>query len=85
MYTASLRKVGGSVMLAIPPAFLDLLHLKAGASIDVELEGDRLILQPRSQPRYSLDELLARCDGTASLTVEDREWIDAPPAGKEIL
>ena len=26
MHTTSLRKVGGSIMLAVPPAFLDQLH-----------------------------------------------------------
>ena len=31
MYTTNLRKVGGSVMLAVPPAVLDILHLQAGA------------------------------------------------------
>ena len=31
MFTTSLRKVCGSVMLAVPPAILDLLNLQAGA------------------------------------------------------
>lgn len=30
MHTTNLRKVGGSVMLAVPPAFLDQLHYKQG-------------------------------------------------------
>ena len=33
MHTTNLRKVGGSVMLAVPPAILDQLHLKAGATV----------------------------------------------------
>ena len=33
MYTTYLRKVGGSVMLAVPPAVLDMLHLQAGATV----------------------------------------------------
>ena len=28
MHTTNLRKVVGSVMLAVPPAILDLLHLR---------------------------------------------------------
>ena len=35
MHKANLRKVGGSVMLAVPPAILDLLHLRAGATVGV--------------------------------------------------
>ncbi len=31
MHTTNLRKVGGSVMLTVPPALLDILHLQAGA------------------------------------------------------
>lgn len=31
MHTTCLRKVGGSVMLAVPPAILEMLHLQAGA------------------------------------------------------
>ena len=30
MHTTNLRKVGGSVMLAVPPAPLDLLNLGVG-------------------------------------------------------
>ena len=34
MHTTNLRKVGGSVMLAVPPAILDLLHLEVGATVE---------------------------------------------------
>jgi antitoxin ChpS len=30
MHTTNLRKVGGSVMLAVPPALLDILQLEPG-------------------------------------------------------
>lgn len=33
MYTTNLRKVGGSVMLAVPPAVLEQLHLQAGVKV----------------------------------------------------
>jgi antitoxin ChpS len=33
MHTTSLRKVGGSIMLAVPPVILDMLHLAAGATV----------------------------------------------------
>ena len=32
MYTSNLRKVGGSVMLAVPPAILDMVQLQSGSS-----------------------------------------------------
>ncbi|HLF98401.1 MAG TPA: antitoxin [Methylococcaceae bacterium] len=85
MYTTNLRKVGGSVMLAVPPAILDLLHLKSGATVGVSVDGGRLVVEPKPRPRYSLDELLAQCDASAKLTVEEREWFDAKQVGKELL
>ena len=36
MHTTNLRKVGGSVMLAVPPALLDILHLRAGAKVGID-------------------------------------------------
>jgi len=38
MHTTNLRKVGGSIMLAVPPALLNLLRLKAGATVAVGVE-----------------------------------------------
>lgn len=85
MHTTSLRKVGGSIMLAVPPALLDLLKLRAGAKVDIGVEHGRLIVAPRVRPIYSLDELLAQCNEHEPHSSEDRAWLDAKPAGKELL
>ncbi|MBS0545679.1 MAG: antitoxin [Proteobacteria bacterium] len=84
MHTTSLRKVGGSVMLAIPPAILDLLHLQAGATVGVVVHDGRLVIEPQC-PRYTLDELLAQCDASAEEGVADRVWLDDRPVGSELL
>ena len=85
MHTTNLRKVGGSVMLAVPPALLDLLQLGVGARVELRLEDGRLVVMPRPRPRYSLDELLAQCDETAPVAAGERAWIDAKPVGNELL
>ena len=85
MHTTSLRKVGGSVMLAVPPTLLDLLKLGAGARVDIGVENGRLIVAPRTRPSYSLKELLAQCDETAPPDDGDRAWLDASPVGNELL
>ncbi len=86
MYTTNLRKVGGSIMLAVPPAILDLLHLKAGATVGITVDGDRLIIEPRTRPHYTLTELLAASDySQLQQPTEEREWVDAPPAGGELI
>ncbi len=85
MHTTNLRKVGGSIMLAVPPVLLNLLDLKAGATVTVEVENGRLIVEPRQRPHYSLEELLAASDYSQPQSVEDREWVDAPAVGGELL
>ena len=85
MHTTNLRKVGGSVMLAVPPALLDLLNLGVGARVDIGIEDGRLIVAPRTRPSYSLDELLAQCDDTGPVDDEDRVWLHAQPIGTELL
>ena len=85
VHITNLRKVGGSVMLALPPAFLDLLHLKAGASVGVAVDGGRLVVEASPRPRYTLAELLAESDYSGSPSPEDREWVDAPAVGRELL
>ena len=85
MHTTNLRKVGGSIMLAVPPALLDLLNLGVGARVALGVENGRLVIEPKARPRYSLDELLAQCDQNEAPSSEDRDWIDAKPVGKELL
>ena len=85
MHTTNLRKVGGSVMLAVPPAILDLLHLHAGSTVGLAVERGRLVVKPTPRPRYSLDELLAQCDASAEVSAEDRTWLDSKPVGSELL
>jgi len=85
MHTTHLRKVGGSVMLSLPPALLDLLQLKVGATVSVEVANGRLVVDPQPKPRYTLEELLALSDFSQPLTEEDRVWLDAPPVGGEFI
>lgn len=84
MHLTNLRKVGGSVMLAVPPALLDLLHLKAGATVGVAVDGGKLIIEATARPRYTMAELLAASD-YSDTSLDDREWIDSPAIGREIL
>jgi len=85
MYTTHLRKVGGSVMLAVPPALLDVLHLSAGANVGLAVDSGRLVVEPSARPRYTLDELLAQCHADADLSAQEREWLDAPIVGGEVI
>jgi antitoxin ChpS len=85
MYMTNLRKVGGSVMLAVPPSLLDILNLRAGAKVGLAVDNGRLVVEPGARPRYTLDELLAQCDVSVESSDEDREWLDAKAVGGELL
>jgi len=84
MHITNLRKVGGSVMLAVPPALLDILRLRPGAKVGLAVQSGRLIVEPQQRPRYTLDELLARCNPKARRGKQEREWLDAGPVGGEL-
>ena len=85
MHTTSLRKVGGSIMLAVPPALLDILHLRPGAKVGLAVRGGRLVVEPQHRPRYTLEELLARCNPKAPRSKQEREWLNDKPAGGELI
>jgi antitoxin ChpS len=79
-----LRKVGGSVMLAIPPVVLDALGIAADAPVDLAVRSGRLVVEPRAKPRYTMDELLARCKPVAARRT-DRVWTSGRRAGRELV
>lgn len=85
MHTTNLRKVGGSIMMAVPPAFLDLLNLRAGATVGMAVDDGRLVVVPNPRLRYTLAELLAASDYSQPQAPEQREWVDAPAVGREVI
>ncbi|AFY74388.1 growth regulator [Synechococcus sp. PCC 7502] len=84
MYKTNLRKVGGSIMLAVPPSLLDMLQLQAGSTVGITVDDGKVIVTPQLKPAYSLDELLEQCDPNAPITNEDQEWFDLRPIGLEL-
>jgi antitoxin ChpS len=89
MHTTNLRKVGGSVMLAVPPALLDVLQLQPGTRVGIAVEKGRLVVEPQQRPRYTLNELLAQCNPKARRSKrgskQEREWLNSKPAGGELI
>lgn len=72
-------------MLAVPPAILELLGMRAGSSVGITVDRGRLVVEPQRTRHYKLEDLLAQCDPQAELTAEDHEWLDAKPVGNELL
>ena len=57
-HAARLRKMGGSVMLAIPKPVLEALDLGPDVPVDLSIRSGKLVVE-RKRRRYSLHELLA--------------------------
>ncbi len=84
MYKTSLRKVGGSVMMAVPPALLEVLELRSGSVVGLEVQGKSLVIKPQRRPVYTLEQLLKDAVSDTPLSEEDRQWIDASSVGNEL-
>jgi antitoxin ChpS len=72
-------------MLAVPPAILDLLHLGAGATVGLSVDAGRLVVEAAPRKRYTMEALLAASDYREPQAAEEREWVDAPPVGRELI
>lgn len=83
MPNVTLRAVGGSVVVALPKPSLQQLDLRPGSRVKVAVERGKVTLTPISKPRYTLAELLAKCDFTRRPSREDRAWQSAKLVGKE--
>jgi len=80
----TLCKVGGSTFLPVPPIFLRQLQLKAGEKVELELSDNSLLVKPVKKS-YTMAELLAASDYSRPQSSEDREWVDAPAVGRELI
>jgi antitoxin ChpS len=85
MYTTAIRKVGGSIMLALPRAFLEQLHLEVGSEVAMEINDHQIVIKPKAKPKYTLSELLAQCDETTAISDDEAEWFNASRVGDELI
>jgi antitoxin MazE len=81
---AKIQKWGNSLALRIPKSYAKEIQLKEGATVDLNLEENKIIISPKKKKRrskYTLEELVSK------ISPENRyEEIDfGPPVGKEIF
>ena len=69
VYTARLKKGGGSVVLTIPPALRNALALLPDTQVQIAVVKGYLVVVPPG----------------AAISEQDREWINDPPVGKELI
>lgn len=80
MLHTNLRKVGGSVMLAVPPTLLKKLGLDAGKTVSLDIQDGKLVVQSKKKPAYKLADLLAE---QQALNLEQDAWDGMKPVGRE--
>lgn len=84
MTNGTLRALGGSVALTIPKKLLESVGLGVGHRVSIQVQAGRIVVAPTARPHYRLTELLKQCKPRARLTKAEREWLEAPAAGREI-
>jgi antitoxin MazE len=52
------QKWGNSMAVRIPKAFVKEAQLSYGACVDLTMEEGKLIIEPRVEPEYRLEDLL---------------------------
>lgn len=87
MATATLRKLGGSTVVAIPPTFLKSLRCAVGDEVELRLRHDAVEMRPKRK-KLSLNERLEMYKSslayrTQNEIAEDRTWDEAPAMGHE--
>ena len=85
MRTTTLRQSGGSIIVSLPKAILDQLGLKVDTPVDIDVVDDKIVIARRSPGRIGLEARLAMCDFEQPVTAEERDWLDAPAVGDEVI
>ena len=80
MLNASLRRSGGSLIMTIPPSYVEQNHLDAGSRLFVEINGAELKVRP-GRERPKLSELLA---ATPKNLARVANWDEMPDLGAEL-
>jgi antitoxin ChpS len=71
-------------MMTVPSAVLEQMRFCPGTVVSIEADGDMMSVKA-CRPKYTAEELLADYDATTPWTEEEREWLDAPAVGRELI
>ncbi len=84
MTQVAIRQSGGANIISIPKVILRTLALNAGASLDLSIEDNKIILTPIRES-ITLETILEGSPKSAlRLTEEDLLWLNSSSVGKEV-
>ncbi len=75
---ATISKWGNSLALRLPRRVVEDARLTEGATVELQVEGDQLVIT-RARPKYRLADLLVK--HTGGNKHEETDW--GPPRGRE--
>jgi antitoxin ChpS len=79
----TLRKMGNSTAVIVPPPVLRDLGMAAGQKLSLETTPDgRIILAPKR--KYALVDLIAQCNPKAKPPADLEPWEAMRPVGQEV-
>lgn len=76
-----LKKVDGLVMVELPSVYLHQQNLAAGSTVEIEIEGSKLVITPGKR-RLTLADILAAAPKD-SRTLRAKAWDELYTAGNE--
>jgi antitoxin ChpS len=82
---ATLSTWGKSVAIRIPAELLRSSGWQAGQTVQFEPAANGAFMLRSKPKKMNLEDLLAQCDWTQAPNAEEREWLDSPAVGEELL
>jgi antitoxin ChpS len=82
MSFATVQKLGETLVIVVPPELQRQLQLAEGSALEMEAHKGKLVVSRR---KYTLQELIDQCDFSIPMSDEDREWLDTPAVGRELI
>lgn len=79
----TLTRAGGSLVMAVPKAFIEQNHLQEGSQVELSFEGHRMMIAAPTKRRYKLTELLAEMPAGKFPMVDG--WDDMQLVGREVI
>ena len=84
MTQVAIRQSGGASIISIPKVILRTLALNTGASLDLSIENNKIILTPIKDTLTLEDVLKGSPKSALKLTEEECVWLNSQSIGKEI-
>ncbi|HAH97460.1 MAG TPA: AbrB/MazE/SpoVT family DNA-binding domain-containing protein [Firmicutes bacterium] len=77
---AKIQKWGNSMALRIPKSFADQVSIRLGSSVDLSIQGGKIVIEPLKTEEYDLKVMV---EAINELNLHSEYLIDKPK-GKEI-